>query len=86
MDSLISRAIPYGVFVGQLHRGHGISTDVGDFLDFAVEAAHALIMNGCQKSRMVKLFGTFIRNHVRKYQGSSTLTLIRQFRSRVGNF
>lgn len=34
MCSLIPQTIPYGVFVGQLHRGYRISTDVEDFLSF----------------------------------------------------
>ena len=67
MCSLIPQTIPYGVFVGQLHRGYRICSDVEDFLSFAVELALTLLNNGCSYKRLNNLFKCFVQEHVDKY-------------------
>jgi hypothetical protein len=64
MCSLIPRSIPYGVFLGQLHRGNRICSDASGFVDFAVDVAIALRRNGCSLRRLRELFQRFVRKHV----------------------
>jgi hypothetical protein len=85
MSSLLPRTIPYGVFLGQLHRGYRICTEWRDFLTFAVELANRLLANGCNRSRLEELFRRFPRRHVRKYESVSRSLLLTQFRRSLGN-
>ncbi len=66
--SLIPSTIPYGVFLGQLHRGYRICTDAADFISFAVGVAMRLVGNGCSRRRLAALFASFARRLVTKFR------------------
>ena len=68
MSSLIPRSIPYGVFMGLLHRGYRICSGVNDFLSYTLDVGNALISNGCSKSRLKQCFSGFLIQHVTNYQ------------------
>lgn len=85
MHSLIPRNIPYGVFVGQLHRGYRICTEWRDFLACSVEIATRLLANGCNRGRLLELFRQFSRKQVRKYDSISCSWLTQQFCATLGN-
>jgi hypothetical protein len=65
--SLIPHTIPYGVFLGQLHRGYRICTSSDDFLSFATSVGGRLMSNGCAARRICILFTTFVRRVATKY-------------------
>ena len=58
MKSLIPTSIPYGVFVGYLHRYYRICTDADDFLAHSCTLASTLIDQGCHKHRLLRCFRT----------------------------
>ena len=66
--SLIPHTIPYGVFLGQLHRGYRICTSAADFLSFSIGVARRLVANGCGTRRLSVLFRTFVRRVVTKFR------------------
>lgn len=80
MASLIPSTIPYGVFLGQLHRGYRTCSDTTDFLNFACEVGKRLVANGCRTSRLLQLFTSFIKRFVSKYHSVRKSTLVRSFR------
>ena len=84
MCSLIPQTIPYGVFVGQLHRGYRISSDVEDFLSFAVELALALLNNGCSYKRLNNHFKCFVQEHVERYPLIGNIWVMKIFRKSWG--
>ena len=67
MSSLIPKNIPYGVFVGLLHRGYRICSDVEDFLSDALVKARTLLTNGCKRNLLKRRFKQFVHQHVQKY-------------------
>ena len=67
MESLIPRYIPYGVFLGQLHRGYRICTQATDFLSYAVEVATILRENSCVNNKLKRCMKSFVTNFVKKY-------------------
>lgn len=69
MASLIPITIPYGVFVGQLHRVYHLCTMVHSFINHATLVAARLIGNGCRIKRLVHLFNHYLIQHVDKYHG-----------------
>ena len=71
--SLIPHTIPYGVFLGQLHRGYRICTVAVDFMTFAVDVARRLVSNGCGSRRLNSLFATFVRRVVIKWHNRREL-------------
>jgi hypothetical protein len=83
-DSLIPRTIPYGVFIGQLHRGYRICSDWHDFVTHAVQVAQRLVTNGCTQQRLSKIFRAFVRATVRKYSVTS-LSLGKTFSRELGS-
>ena len=83
MQSLIPSYIPYGVFLGQLHRGYRICTLATDFLSYAVEVATILRENGCVKAKLKRCFTSFVTNFVKKYPYPRVL--LKQFRKRLGS-
>ena len=85
MCSLIPQTIPYGVFVGQLHRGYRICSDVEDFLSFAVELALTLLNNGCSYKRLNNLFKCFVQEHVDKYPKIGKIWVMKIFRKELGS-
>ena len=60
MASLIPRTIPYGVFLGQLHRGYRICSGADDFVSNGVEVAEILRDNGCAVNKSKRLFMAFV--------------------------
>ena len=54
--SLIPRSIPYGVFVGLLHRGYRICSTAKDFVSYVCEVGSTLRANGCSIKRLKFLF------------------------------
>ena len=85
MSSLIPKTIPYGVFVGQLHRGYRTCSRVDDFLRFAVEVAMILRDNGCKVGRLRKFFNSFASRHMKKYFSVRSTWVCRQFRQMLGS-
>ena len=79
MSSLIPRSIPYGVFVGLLHRGYRICSDLEDFLSYAVEIGCVLRDNGCSTMRLEKLFKSFVVHEMKKFPSWKGIAVIRQF-------
>jgi len=84
MDSLIPPTIPYGVFLGQLHRAYRICSDWHGFLDQSMQVAQRLVTNGCTKQRLVRVYRTFVRQHVRKYSVKAH-ALCKDFQRELGN-
>lgn len=80
MDSLIPRNIPYGVFLGQLHRGYRICTEATGFVQFASDVASRLLNNGCKQDRLLAIFRGFLKAKVSKFS-TSHRTLVRKFAS-----
>jgi hypothetical protein len=85
MCSLIPRSIPYGVFVGQLHRSYRINTSGIKFLTHATEIAQICLANGCLRRKILSLFGTFASKHAHKYNALNLNTLTRKFNDALQN-
>jgi len=83
MKSLLPSTIPYGVFLGQLHRGYRICSGADDFVNFACDVALRLVVNGCRKARLQQLFVSFIKRFVSKYHAVKLTHMVRSFRYRV---
>lgn len=64
-DSLIPASIPYGVFVGQLHRFYRICTDLTDFLRNTLVLVATLHDQGCTMQRLSKCFHAFVASRPR---------------------
>lgn len=60
MSSLIPESIPYGVFMGQLHRFCRICTRRQTFIAHAREIANVLVKQGCSESKIRKVFRRFV--------------------------
>jgi hypothetical protein len=84
MSSLIPKTIPYGVLLGQLHRGYRICTGVDDFMSFASEVSTVLLDNGCRSTKLERTFGSFAKQHMTKYSLRSNCA-IKQFRQTLGS-
>jgi len=82
MESLIPPTIPYGVFLGQLHRGYRICSQGSDFVAFACDVAKRLVANGCRTRRLLQLFVSFVKRSVSKYTIKLS-TMTRSFRAAV---
>lgn len=85
MSSLIPRTIPYGVFMGLLHRGYRTCSGVNDFLSYALDVATVLRENGCASNKLKILFKSFVASYVRKYPGIRGTLLMKQFCQRLGS-
>ena len=83
MESLIPRYIPYGVFLGQLHRGYRICTQATDFLSYAVEVATILRENGCVNNKLKRCMKSFVTNFVKKYPCKREIS--KQFCKQLGS-
>jgi hypothetical protein len=79
MASLLPSTIPYGVFLGQLHRGYRTCSEASDFVSFACDVGKRLIVNGCKRQRLLQLFTSFIKRFVSKYQGVRLSSMTRTF-------
>ena len=84
MASLIPQSIPYGVFLGQLHRGYRICSAASDFLTFACDVGKRLVGNGCRPRRLHRLFVSFVKRSVSKYSGVKLSHLSHAFRTSLG--
>ena len=82
--SLIPRSIPYGVFVGLLHRGYRICSDAKDFLSYAGEVGSILRANGCSTKRLKILFKSFVVHEMHKYRCTRTYAT-RKFCHKLGS-
>jgi hypothetical protein len=60
MQSMIPTSIPYGVFVGQLHRYYRICTTWRDFVKHAQLLAETLVRQGCRWRRLQEKYRSFI--------------------------
>jgi hypothetical protein len=60
MSSLIPTSIPYGVFIGQLHRFAEICSTANGFLRQALSTAAILLERGCKQTRLVQCFKHFL--------------------------
>jgi hypothetical protein len=63
MDSLIPRSMPYGVFMGILHRTYTICSDWLSFVMWLIHFARTLRNQGCSHSRLYRVFLQFMRTH-----------------------
>ena len=84
MASLIPRTIPYGVFVGLLHRGYRICSAAVDFLSYAVEVALILRGNGCAANKLKRAFKAFVAQAKGKYPETGA-TLAKRFSQMLGS-
>ena len=80
ISSLMPPTIPYGVFVGQLHRGYRICSDVQAFLEYVVDVWQRCVRNGYSEPRLMRRFTRFASQHVAKFHGYNTARLTRQLR------
>ena len=85
MSSLIPKNIPYGVFVGLLHRGYRICSDVEDFLSDALVKARTLLTNGCKRNLLKRRFKQFVHQHVQKYTRAKGIWIMKQFCKKLGS-
>lgn len=83
MKSLIPSYIPYGVFLGQLHRGYRICTQATNFLSYALHVATTLRENGCSINKLKRGFTSFVTNFVKKYP--SIRRICKQFCNGLGS-
>ena len=83
MSSLLPPTIPYGVFLGQLHRGYRICSHASDFISFTIDVWQRLVSNGCTRSRLMQLFSNFVKRYVHKYSGCSHMYFIRRIQSHI---
>jgi hypothetical protein len=83
VSSLLPPTIPYGVFLGQLHRGYRISSTAFDFLEFATDLWRRLVANGCSATRLSALFLRFTQRVGCKFRGWGSIRLLRHLRLRV---
>ena len=60
LDSEIPNNLPYGVFIGLLHRFRRISTETKSFLKEATELAKTLIAQGAKRNRLINCFNAFL--------------------------
>lgn len=79
MSSVIPANIPYGVFMGLLYRRYRIDTRVEVFVADAIDAADTLIQQGCTRTRLLRLFRTFLLRHIPLRWSTSVAALCRQF-------
>ena len=82
--SLIPRSIPYGVFVGLLHRGYRICSIAKDFVSYACEVGSILRANGCSTKRLKTLFKSFVVPVMHKYRCRRTYA-VKEFCRRLGS-
>ena len=78
VHSLIPRSIPYGVFLGQLHRGYRLCNNRIGFVEFAIKVTKNLISNGCILSQLLKSFKSFVFSKF--HTTRDALIIIREFK------
>jgi hypothetical protein len=83
MASLIPQTIPYGVFLGQLHRGYRTCSAAPQFVTFACDVGKRLVANGCRSRRLRQLFASFVRRFVSKFHGVKLTHMTRDFCSGI---
>jgi hypothetical protein len=60
MSSLIPTNLPYGVFIGQLHRYYNICSYTRDFLRHTIELGRTLFRQGCNTNRLGRHLREFL--------------------------
>lgn len=87
MLSLMPTSIPYGVFIGQLHRFYRICTLDNDFINNALLVASILISRGCSISRLRKIFRSFLVGlKPIRWRGIKITDMCRRFGKKMGNY
>lgn len=73
MNSVLPEYIPYGVYIGQLHRCFRICSDFKSFLREAVEISQTLERQGCVPTKLRRCFNNFIsRVPIRRWKVTIT--------------
>ncbi len=85
MHSLIPSSIPYGTFIGLLHRSYRICSEGEDFIQVAVSTARRLRDNGCTIRRLITAFKTFVFRNVSKYRHFTHCKLVHHFCAELRN-
>jgi len=83
-DSVIPPNIPYGVFIGQLHRYYRICSDMTDFLRNSLVLASTLRRQGCSAKKLAKCFHAFVTSRPRLRWKTTAADIHRQFAARLG--
>jgi hypothetical protein len=83
-DSLIPPNIPYGVFIGQLHRYYRICSDATDFLRNSLVLASTLRLQGCAAHKLAKCFHAFVSSRPRLRWKRTAADLHRRFTAGLG--
>ena len=71
VSSLIPPSIPYGVFIGQLHRGYRLCSTLDSFISFSTMVYQRLLFNGCSSIRLLRIFKQFSRRNAAKFISTS---------------
>jgi hypothetical protein len=64
MRSMIPESLPYGTFTGLLHRYYRLCTEACNFVDISAELAVKMIMKGCSRTKLHRIFRSFLMSHV----------------------
>jgi len=84
VDSLIPASIPYGVFVGQVHRIHRICSLWDSFARSAVLQASVQATQGCSVLRLKRLMRTFLVGQPKLRWKVAISTICARFTQRLG--
>ena len=84
MKSFIPRSIPYGVFVGLLHRTYRICSDPSLFLKNTISLATLMVSKGCSRSRLLKLMHEFLVSKIPLKWSYPCRNLYAKFKRAVG--
>jgi hypothetical protein len=85
MASLIPSNIPYGVFIGQLHRYYRICSKPTTFLQQAKLLGQTLINQGCLRTRLQRTFSSFLSKLAKlRWKGVKPIQLIHGFLDKRG--
>ena len=60
MSSLIPESVPYGVFIGQLHRYYKICTEWRDFNQNSLDLGGKLLEKGCTVAKLTRAYRAFL--------------------------
>jgi len=85
MASLIPSNIPYGVFIGQLHRYYRICSKPTDFLHHATLLGNTLVLQGCSQARLRRTFSSFLQKlPILRWKGIKPIQLAHGFLDKWG--
>ena len=87
MLSLMPTSIPYGVFIGQLHRFYRICTLDKDFINNAVLVGSILVSRDCSIGRIAVVFrGFLVGLKSLRWRAVKIGDLCRRFGRKMGNY